>query len=105
MDICAGLVQACLLTSPPFGHLCWLQAQTVQEAAAAKADVTRLQGQLEAAGRLQEELGGLRQQLAQAAQREAALQKDVNAAQQDAELKATQVSRSRTEWVQNCKNR
>lgn len=57
----------------------------------AKAEVARLQGQLGAAGRLQGELEGLRAQLAEAAQRETTLQQHKEAAEQEVQLKATQV--------------
>lgn len=56
-----------------------------------RAEVARLQGQLGAAGRLQGELDSLRTRLAEAATREATLQADKAAAEQEAQRSAAQV--------------
>lgn len=67
------------------------QVKVQQDLDVAKAEVARLQGQLGAAGRLQGQLDDLRSQLAQAAQRETALQQQKAAAEQEAQHKAAQV--------------
>lgn len=67
------------------------QAKVQQDLDVAKAEVAQLQGQLGAAGRLQGQLDDLRSQLAQAAQRETALQQQKAAAEQEAQHKAAQV--------------